>query len=235
MGAKFGTVDATLDRFWPRMLDAETRSLLARRAERPGLGDRPALIAIDLYDLAYAGGARPVADLQVDHPESCGEFAWKALPSHVAILTAARAAGLPVIHVTYEARTEADPKNVQPTNRGGRTPDASLYQIKRELAPVSGERVVYKKRAGAFFGTPLIAYLNELRIDSLIMIGESTSGCLRASVIEGVSQGFPVEVVAECAFDRHELIHQASLLDMHLKYATVVSLDDALTRMGEAR
>ena len=58
MGAKFGTVDATLDRFWPRMLDAETRSLLARRAERPGLGDRPALIAIDLYDLAYAGGAR---------------------------------------------------------------------------------------------------------------------------------------------------------------------------------
>src|SRR5262249_46466288 len=78
------------------------------------------------------------------------------------------------------------------------------------------------KRAGAFFGTPLIAFLKEWRIDSLIMVGESTSGCLRASVVEAASFGFPVTVVADCAFDRHSFIHQVNLLDMHLKYATVV-------------
>jgi maleamate amidohydrolase len=213
--------------FWPDVFNDETRRLLASRTSRPLLGKRPALVAIDLYELAYAGGPRPVVELLTHHPESCGEFAWQALPNHVALFGAARAADVPIVHVTYDPRIDADPKNVQPTNRRGRIPEAALYQIKTELRPALGEPVVYKKRASAFFGTPLIAYLNELRVDSLIMVGESTSGCLRASVIEGWSYGYPVIVVAECAYDRHDFIHQVSLLDMHLKYATVINLDTA--------
>jgi len=235
MEARSGEGAADGGHLWPLVLDAETRELLRRRPARAMLGARPALVAIDLYELAYAGGARPVPELQAEHPESCGAFAWAALPFHVELFAIARAAGIPVIHVTYDARAEADPEAVQPTNRGGRRPDPALYRIKEELRPLPGERVVYKKRAGAFFGTPLIAYLNELAIDSLVMVGESTSGCLRASVIEGGAHGFAVEVVAECAFDRHELVHQASLLDMHLKYATVVGLRDACARIGGGR
>jgi len=217
--------------FWPDVLDEETRRLLSGRAPRPLLGKRPALIAVDLYELAYAGGPRPVVELISRHPESCGEFAWQALPNHVALFGAARARGIPIVHVTYDPRIEADPKNVQPTNRGGRIPEAALYQIKYELRPAPGEPLVYKKRASAFFGTPLIAYLNELRADSLVMVGESTSGCLRASVVEGWSYGYPVVVVAECTYDRHNFIHQVNLLDMHLKYATVISLERALKIM----
>jgi nicotinamidase-related amidase len=220
--------------FWPDVLDEETRGLLARRAPRPLLGTRPALIAVDLYELAYAGGPRPVIELLGRHPESCGEFAWQALPSHVALFGTARACGIPIVHVTYDPRIETDPKNVQPTNRSGRIPEPALYKIKHELEPAQGERVVYKKRAGAFFGTPLVAYLNELRADSLIMVGESTTGCLRASVVEGWSYGYPVAVVAECAYDRHDFIHQVSLLDMHLKYATVIGLGEALKMMETA-
>jgi nicotinamidase-related amidase len=220
--------------FWPDVLDEETQRLLASRASRPLLGKRPVVVAIDLYELAYAGGPRPVVELLGRYPESCGEFAWQALPNHVALFGAARAAGIHIVHVTYDPFIEADPTHVQPTNRGGRIPEAALYQIKGELKPTSGEPIVYKKRASAFSGTPLIAYLNELRADSLITVGESTSGCLRASVVEGCAYGYPVVVVAECAYDRHDFIHRVSLLDMHLKYVTVISLERALNMMETA-
>jgi maleamate amidohydrolase len=221
--------------FWEDVLDEQTRALIARRPPRPLLGSRPAIVAIDLYELAYAGGSRPVIELQAEHPESCGAFAWSALPRQVALFEAARARGIPIIHVVFDPRIQADPKRVQPTTRGGRVPGAALYEIKRELAPIPGELVVYKKRAGAFFGTPLVAHLNEMQIDSLLMVGESTSGCVRASVVEGWSYGYPVVVVGDCTYDRHDLVHQVSLLDMHLKYATVVSLEAAAALFETAR
>jgi len=125
-------------------------------------------------------------------------------------------------------RPETDPRQIHPTNRKRRQPDLNLYRIKGELAPKDGELVVYKKRASAFFGTPLPAFLNELKVDSLFMAGESTSGCLRSSVVEAWSFGYSVAVVGDCSFDRHPLSHEVNLLDMHLKYATVVDLDEAL-------
>jgi nicotinamidase-related amidase len=93
---------------------------------------------------------------------------------------------------------------------------------------------VYKKRASAFFGTPLPAFLNELGIDCLFMAGESTSGCVRSSVVEAWSLGYPVAVVAECVFDRSLFSQKTSLFDMHLKYATVMHIDTACDLMRHA-
>lgn len=213
---------------WNDVLDAETRALLARRPDRPLAGTAPALIAIDLYDLVYDGGPRPVVELMDDYPSSCGEYAWRALPGTIELFKAARAHMVPIIHVTYDTRMETDPRRIHPTNRKRRQPDLELYRIKGELTPLENELVVYKKRASAFFGTPLCAFLNELKIDSLFMVGESTSGCLRSSVVEASSYGYPVTVVADGVFDRYPLNHKVSLLDMHLKYATVVELASAL-------
>lgn len=213
---------------WSDILDAETAGLLARRPRRPRIGSAPALVAIDLYDLVYDGGSHPVTDLVDDYPASCGEFAWRALPDTIELFKVIRANGIPVIHVTYDTRRETDPRKIHPTNRKRRQPDLELYRIKAELQPIEGELVVYKKRASAFFGSPLSAFLNELKIDSLFMVGESTSGCLRASVVEAHSFGYPVTVVADAVFDRFPLNHKVSLLDMHLKYATVVNLAEAL-------
>ena len=213
---------------WSDLLDDETAALLARRPQRPGIGTTPALIAIDLYDLVYDGGPRPVSELMDDYPSSCGEYAWRALPGTIELFKAVRESGIPIIHVTYDTRIETDPRRIHPTNRKRRQPSLELYRIKAELRPVTGELVVYKKRASAFFGSPLCAFLNELKIDSLFMIGESTSGCLRASVVEANSFGYPVTVIADGVFDRFPLNHKVSLLDMHLKYATVVSLAEAL-------
>jgi nicotinamidase-related amidase len=135
---------------------------------------------------------------------------------------------VPIIHVTYDSRPETDPQRINPTNRIRRQPDLKLYSFKEELAPMKGELVVFKKRASAFFGTPLCSFLNELKIDSLVMVGESTSGCLRSSVVEAWSFGYPVAVVADCVFDRYRLNHDVSLLDMHLRYATVIDLTTTL-------
>jgi nicotinamidase-related amidase len=216
---------------WDDVLDDELRDLLARRPARSIVGMRPVLVAVDLYDLVYDGGPLPVVDLMEKFPASCGEFAWRALPGTIKLFESARASSIPIVHVTYDTRIETDPRTVHPTNRKRRQPDLGLYKFKDELAPREGELVVYKKRASGFFGTPLSAFLNELGADMLYFVGESTSGCLRASVIEGVSYGYPVAVVADGVFDRYPLNHKVSLLDLHLKYATVIDLETALRAM----
>lgn len=214
---------------WEHLLDDETRRLLARRPDRATLGTRPAIVAVDLYDLVYDGGPRPVTELMQQYPASCGEFAWRALPGTVELYQAARAHDVPIVHVTYDTRAETNPRPLHPTNRRRRQPDLNLYRLKAELTNLAGELVIYKKRASAFFGTPIVAFLNEMGIDSLIVVGESTSGCVRSSVVEAASYGYPVTVVADCVYDRYPLNHEVSLLDMHIKYATVVDLAGILT------
>ncbi len=225
------TPQVTSPRAWDGAIDAASLALLARRKVRPFAGTRPVIVAVDLYDLVYDGGAKPVTELMADFPASCGEHAWRALPPTVELYAAARASGVPIVHVTYDTRLETDPRGIHPTNRKRRQPDLALYKIKDELAPVAGELVVYKKRASAFFGTPLAAFLNELGADSIFVIGESTSGCARSSVVEAWSLGYPVAVISDCCFDRSELAHKASLFDMHLKYAEVMEVNAAISRM----
>lgn len=220
-----------IEQLWSDVVDAPTRALLARRAVPAFEGRRPVLVAVDLYDLVYDGGPRPVRELMERYPASCGEYAWRALPPTIELYQTARANGAPIVHVTYDTRKETDPGAIHPTNRKRRQPDLALYKIKDELAPLEGELVVYKKRASAFFGTPLTAFLNELGADCLLIVGESTSGCVRSSVVEAWSLGYPVAVVADCVYDRSELTHKASLFDMHLKYATVMPLAEACSFM----
>jgi maleamate amidohydrolase len=220
---------------WNDVVDAPTRALLEARKVPPFAGRRPAVVAVDLYDLVYDGGPRPVRELIEHYPASCGEYAWRALPPTIRLYQNARANAVPVIHVTYDTRKETNAR-IGPTNRRRRQPDLGLYKIKDELAPLDGELVVYKKRASAFFGTPLPAFLNEMGIDCLFFAGESTSGCVRSSVVEAWSLGYPAAVVADCVFDRAERSHKASLFDLHLRYATVMDIGTACALMrGAAR
>ena len=220
----------SIEQLWNELIDAPARAQLQARTIAPFSGRRPALIAVDLYDLVYDGGPRPVRELMDQYPASCGEYAWRALPPTVRLYAAAREHGVPIVHVTYDTRKETNSR-IGPTNRKRRQPDVTLYRIKQELSPLEGELVVYKKRASAFFGTPLSAFLNEMGADALFIIGESTSGCVRSSVVEAWSLGYPVAVVADCVFDRSEVSHKASLFDMHLKYANVVDVESACALM----
>lgn len=114
--------------------------------------------------------------------------------------------------------------------------DAAAIERKRrsanivdEVKPIPGEVVLRKTAPSAFWGTPLAAHLTYLGVDTLIVVGESTSGCVRASVVEAASCRYRVKVVEDCVFDRHEATHALNLFDMHQKYADVISLSEAVS------
>ncbi len=92
--------------------------------------------------------------------------------------------------------------------------------------------MIYKERASAFYGTPLVAHLNKIGARSIIALGESTSGCVRASVVDAYSNGYHTTVVEECTFDRSELSHKVNLFDLHHKYADVMHTDEVLDHLN---
>ena len=92
-----------------------------------------------------------------------------------------------------------------------------------------------KLRVVAFFGTPVTTWLRQLDADTLIVAGESTSGCVRASVVDAYSHGLKVAVVEEATFDRSLLSHKVNLFDMHLKYASVLHLGEVLQYLAGVR
>ena len=91
--------------------------------------------------------------------------------------------------------------------------------------------MVYKERASAFFGTPLIVHLRRLGVESLIICGESTSGCVRASTVDAYSTDSPMSLVEECTFDRSLLSHKVNLFDLHHKYADVMHVDEVIAHL----
>jgi len=91
-----------------------------------------------------------------------------------------------------------------------------------------GEAVLKKVAPSSFWGTPLAAHLNYNDVDTVIAVGESTSGCLRATVVEGTSHRFRMIVAEECSFDRHESAHAMNLFDMNQKYADVLPLAEVV-------
>jgi nicotinamidase-related amidase len=98
----------------------------------------------------------------------------------------------------------------------------------REIAPSASDIVIKKLKPSAFHGTPLVGFLNDLHVDTLLICGTTTSGCVRASVIDAFSYNFRVGVIEECTFDRGKASHAINLFDMHAKYADVVGIDQVL-------
>jgi maleamate amidohydrolase len=198
------------------------------------VGPAPALIAIDLYRLAYQGGALPIKEVSKTYPSSCGEYAWAAIPPTKRIFAGARAAGLPIFYTTGETRPDAKSRTVLATNRRGMGLDPALFEIFEEFKPEPADVIIRKSRASAFYGTPLVAHLVQLGIQSVVMIGESTSGCLRASAVDAYSNGFHVTLVEECCYDRSLLSHQVNLFDLHHKYADVMHVDEVVAHLESA-
>jgi len=101
-------------------------------------------------------------------------------------------------------------------------------QVIESIAPEQGDVIVSKRYASAFFGTPLMTYLNDLDRDTIIVTGATTSGCVRATVADAFSYGFNVVVVEDGVFDRGEVSHAINLFDMDQKWADVMSSEDVI-------
>lgn len=202
-------------------------SFFARKIK--GVGPRPALIAIDLYKKVYRGGPGPVLVINRKHRGACGDYAWNAIAPTQKLFAAARAAGLPVLYTTSNSNDRVSATNRQ---RTGREDVGDGFEIKEEFAPEPGDLVIKKERASGFFGTPMVAHLNKFGAESIIMCGESTSGCLRASAVDAFSYGYHVVVAEECCFDRSLISHKVALFDLHHKYCDVLHVDEIVTQLS---
>ena len=218
---------------WDDVIGPEEQLVAERYQGDRTLGRRPALLLVDCYQKVFGDRPQPLRDAIEAFPSTCGLAAWEALGPLEQLLCAARSADRPVLYTTGEQRPRA--RLGGPTQRGRETDrDTSGYEIVPTLEPRAGDLVVTKTRASAFFGTPLATWLRQLDVDSLVVAGETTSGCVRASVVDAYSHGFRVAVVEEATFDRSSLSHKVNMFDMHLKYASVTRLEAACDYLRSA-
>ena len=149
------------------------------------------------------------------------------------LLEAARRARIPVAHTNVQYQAGGRDGGVffrkVPALKcfeAGARPDLAAFAA--GLEPIAGETVVTKQYASAFFGTSLASTLTALGVDTLLIAGVSTSGCVRASAVDACQHGFIPLVVREAVGDRHPAPHEANLFDLQAKYAEVVGLELAL-------
>lgn len=221
---------------WEAFIPEEERRVFAKAGfgARQRFGARPVLLVVDVV-LSFTGTApRPVIEAIDEFDTSCGDSAWATLPRIARLIAAARAAGRPVVY------TRGDPSSkfhCGDTVKGFDDPAQleRLYgaPIHPDVAPLEGEFVLRKTKASAFFGTPLATYLAHAGADCVLVCGTSTSGCVRATAVDAWSNGYPTFVVEDACFDRSRFFHLATLFDLNAKYADVITLEEAIERLGQ--
>lgn len=229
--------------FWDDAIPAKEleQYALAGYGKRQGLGDYPALIVIDVTYEFIGDRPEPVMDSIRRWPHSSGDVGWKALTPIANVIAAARASGSPIFYTRGQFERDAGDAGRWGGKlaRGFEWPSDRLFRgddFVAEIAPNPSDTIVRKDKPSAFFGTPLMAYLNERRIDTVLITGCTTSGCVRATAIDAFSFNFKVGVVADGVFDRAETPHKVNLFDLSQKYADVMMSEEAvaqLARMGK--
>lgn len=208
---------------WEDIIDDEIRQINKNYTERQGLRQRPALLCIDNYNAVFGDQAEPVLEAMKRFPSSCGLAAWNAIPPTQKLMAVARSAGIPVIHSTRDKQSRMHSTKRKRT--ADRDPNWDYTHLSA-LAPEPDELVICKPRASVFHGTALSDHLVEMDVNTLIVCGNSTSGCVRASVNEAFMYGYRVGIVEECVFDRNWLSHKVNLFDMNAKYGDVMFLEE---------
>lgn len=227
---------------WDDVLTGGDRELYERVLVERKLGKRPAIIVIDV-NYAFVGTTpMPIEEAVNEYTTSCGEIGWAAIPHIRALTDMARELGVPIFYSTglstHYDRGQSD-HGIGWAQEPGRPPKkaksaaALKKQIKgNEIVEELGRRpqdfVIEKTGASVFLGTPLVSQLIDLAVDTLILCGTTTSGCVRATAVEASNYNFHTAVVEEGTFDRFEISHKVSLMDVNAKYGRVLSLGDAL-------
>lgn len=203
---------------------SETESIWGRRI---GFGRAPLLLVVDLAR-AFTEPPRPLASDVSD---------VIAATNH--LIDAARETAAPVMFTTvgYE-RDDLGDAGLWSRKIGGQS-DLRLgtdgVEIDPRLRRAAEDSVLVKKYASCFFGTDLASRLNAARVDTVVICGVTTSGCIRATAVDAIQNGFRPIVVREAVGDRWQAAHDQALLDLDAKYADVTSLHDAIRGIERAR
>lgn len=239
-----GSLAAAGDRLarWRGVIPEEELAVFRAAGLRPrvSIHKRPALLVVDVtYDFTGDPGEDHLASLR-KFPSSCGPYAWNAIPYIKRLLATARRRKLPIVYTRAPSWLNPLANTAWSRNRSahplGRTAESRKRgnEFPRVIAPRKAELVIEKTKASAFFGTPLHSYLTDLGIDSVLVAGCSTSGCVRGTVLDAQYLNYGVTVIAECVFDRSFTSHRVNLFDMDMKYANVMSLSETLSGLKRA-
>lgn len=226
-----------MEKIWEQYLDERDQKVYASAGlgKSKGLGKNPALVIIDV---TYGFTGEQSEDIEQSikkYPTSCGEDAWKAIPHIKNLLDTSREVNLPIFYTVIEGHKHNS--NEKTAIKGGVFSHPSLIEGEKgtkvvdELKPLDGEIVISKKKPSAFFGTPLLSYLIDNQVDTLIVAGCTTSGCIRASVVDAFSYNLDVVVPEECVFDRGITTHAMNLFDMQQKYADVLKTEEVINSL----
>jgi maleamate amidohydrolase len=231
-----GNRETMSEPIWNRFLTARDQAVFAASGygARGGFGARPALLVVDV-NWAFCGDKpEPILESIKRWRNSCGEDAWVALPYIKSLIDKCRQKGVPVIYTTGARRDDNwDGGSWLWKNARGREDQRSRSnldgnEIVTPIAPGPRDIVVYKQKPSGFFGSNLASYLTLLGCDSVIVTGTTTSGCVRATVLDAFSLNYRVALAEEGCFDRSQASHAINLCDMNAKYADVVKTAEAL-------
>lgn len=225
------------ERIWDEIITEQDRLIyqkLNMGTTRTGFGVKPAVIIIDVQYRTVGDEPAPILEsMEKYYSISCGQAGWDAVYAIKRLLEAARAKGVPVFYPYVAPKKEQDRGRMGEKIQGLMTVPDRGYNFVAEIEPEANDYLLPKRHASAFFGTPLMSYLNDLRIDTLILTGCTTSGCVRATAVDGTSYNFRVIVPEECVYDRQEVAHAVNLWDINAKYGDVVTLAETIEYLQE--
>ncbi len=221
------------EKIWDKYISERDQEVFdaAGFGQNAGFGERPVLMVIDV-SYAFCGDKRePILEALKTWKLTCGEAAWDAMPVLQKLIATAHTKSIPVIYTTgygrddkwdrrawawkkFQTEKAEHSKPAPRTNRDGN-------DIVDEIAPEDQDIIVLKQKPSAFYEAPTESYLNLLGADSVIVTGTTTSGCVRATAVDAFSRNYHVCVVEDACFDRSDISHAVTLLDLHAKYADV--------------
>ena len=227
------------ERIWDKFLTPRDKEVLAQAGygKRGGFGSRPALFIIDTQYNFCGDTPQDILDGLKQYRTHCGREAWEAVSHIEPLLHLAREKNLPVFYTESARRADLFDSGVQvgKNYRGGeRTVLEGTHatQTVAPLAPREQDIRIAKRKPSCFFGTIFMSHLNYLDIDTLILTGCTTSGCLRATAVDAYSYNFKVIIPEECAFDRFEASHAINLFDLNCKYVDVIPAVEVATYLS---
>jgi maleamate amidohydrolase len=216
--------------------DDERRYEAAGFGKPGGIGSRPALLIIDAQYRTVGMAPKPFfQSVEEEFTTSCGDVGWEALGHVAELLPVFRANGWPVIYPYVAPKKAFDQGRLGAKVPGIMEIADEGYEFVDIIAPEEGEILLPKRHPSAFFGTPLLSFLIERGIDTLVVTGATTSGCVRGTVVDGFSYNFHVVVPHDAVYDRSATVHGVNLFDMAQKYADVASTSEVMSLLDGIR
>lgn len=231
------------ERIWDKYLTERDKAVYAASGygKRGGFGSRPALFIIDVqYNFCGDAPGQDILDGVKQYRTHCGPEGWEAVSRIEPLLTLAREIDIPIFYTQSERRPDMLDSGVQvgKSHRGAEKTSIEgthATQTVAPLAPRPEDILIGKRKPSCFFGTIFMSHLNFLDVDTLILCGCTTSGCLRATAVDAFSYNFKVVIPEETAFDRFEASHAVNLFDLNCKYADVIPAVEVETYLSGLR